>query len=118
MISSRNKGTLADSYIAKGATKLSHANTIEFIRLFTVKPIFTLRTSQANIWVYQTVHSQAISLLGLLGYLAKPAFTVGFNRLSNQRLLTRSGATDIAKPIDGFNRLPTKPSFQLGLSGF
>ena len=33
MISSRNKGTLADSYIAKGATKLSQANTIGFIRM-------------------------------------------------------------------------------------
>ena len=33
MISSRNKGTLADSYIAKGAIKLSQANTVGFIRL-------------------------------------------------------------------------------------
>ena len=33
MISSRNKGTLADSYIAKGATKLIQANIVGFIRL-------------------------------------------------------------------------------------
>ena len=33
MISSRNKGTLANSYIAKGATKLSQANTVGFIML-------------------------------------------------------------------------------------
>ena len=33
MISLRNKGTLADSYIAKGATKLSQANIVGFIKL-------------------------------------------------------------------------------------
>ena len=33
MISSRNKGTPADSYIAKGATKLSQANIVGFIKL-------------------------------------------------------------------------------------
>ena len=33
MISSRNKGTLAGSYIAKGAIKISQANTVVFIRL-------------------------------------------------------------------------------------
>ena len=42
---------------------------------------------------YQTIHIQAISLLHLLGYLAKPAFVVGFIRLSNQRLHTRSTTT-------------------------
>ena len=33
MISSRNKGTLADSYIAKGATKLIQDNTVGFIKM-------------------------------------------------------------------------------------
>ena len=33
MISSRNKGTLAYSYIAKGAITLSQANIVGFIRL-------------------------------------------------------------------------------------
>ena len=56
--------------------------------------------------------------MGLSGYLSKPTFTVGFNILSSQRLLTRSGAIDTAKPIDGFNKLPAKPSFQSSLSGF
>ena len=70
MISYRDKGTLADSYIAKDAIKLSQANIVGFHRLqgktfhkwvsqatqpshlivgfhrlFTVKPTFTLRTS-------------------------------------------------------------------------
>ena len=33
MISSRNKGTLADSYIAKGATKLIQSNIVDFIMI-------------------------------------------------------------------------------------
>ena len=33
MTSTRNNGTLVDSYIAKGATKLSQANTVGFIRM-------------------------------------------------------------------------------------
>ena len=33
MISSRNKGTLTDSYIAKGAAILNQADTVGFIRL-------------------------------------------------------------------------------------
>ena len=44
MISSRNKGTLADSYISKGATKLDQANTVGFIRL---------QGKQTNKWVSQ-----------------------------------------------------------------
>ena len=63
MISLRNKGTLADSYIAKGATKLGQANTIGFIRLqgktnqhmgFTghsAKPYYS--------WVSHTDHNHA-----------------------------------------------------------
>ena len=99
--------------------KLSQANRVGFIRLqgktfqqmgFTchsAKPSYSLgitdgtqssqhsplRTSQANRWVYQIVHSQAISLLGLSGYLTKLTFIVGFIRLSSQRLLTRSNTT-------------------------
>ena len=56
--------------------------------------------------------------MGLSGYLSKPTFTVGFNKISNQMLLTRSGAIDIEKQPNGFNRLPANPSFELGLSGF
>ena len=33
MISSRNKGTIADSYIAKGAIKINQANIVGFIRM-------------------------------------------------------------------------------------
>ena len=33
LISTRNKGTLADSHVAKDTTKLNQANTIGFIRL-------------------------------------------------------------------------------------
>ena len=63
MISSWSKGILADSYIAKGATKLSQANTVGFIRLqgkTNQQMGFTGHsTKPSHSWVSQTVHSQA-----------------------------------------------------------
>ena len=64
MISIRNQGTLADSYISKDATKISQANTVGFVRL-------QRRTSQAD--GFHRLLSQAISLLGFTGFSAKLA---------------------------------------------
>ena len=144
MISSRNKGIVEDSYInkvqqnsskptqlglsgCKGkqtnrwvsmATQPSHL-IVGFHILFTVKTTFPLSTSQSNIWVYQIVHSQSISLLGLSGYLAKLVFTVGFIRLSSQRLLTNSNTTRNNQANRWFYRATSQDAyFQLGLSRF
>ena len=63
VISSRNKGTLADSYIAKGATKLIQANKVGFIRMQgenNQQMGFTTQSSKpSHSWVLQTIHSQA-----------------------------------------------------------
>ena len=87
MISLRNKGTLADSYIAKGVTKLVKANTslvyqstrentlnrwvsqgtqpihltFGFHRLFTVKPTFTFK-DQSSQHMGLSDYSQSIHL--------------------------------------------------------
>ena len=60
-------------------------HTVGFIRLFTIKPTFTIRTNQANIWVYLALN-QAIIHGGLL-------------RLSNQGLHMDKTHQDIIKPI-------------------
>ena len=105
---------------------------VGFIRLLMVKQTFTFRTSQSNRWVYHTTHSQAISLLGLSGYSAKPTFTIGFIRLSNQGLHTYPNAQQdkdnpttsfiyqAAQPSQcpfGFHRLPIQSNIQLGFIG-
>ena len=51
MISSRNKGTVADSYIVKGATKLSQANTVGFIGCKELERLITkLVSSPTKLW--------------------------------------------------------------------
>ena len=85
------KGIKTNIWVSQ-ATQPSH-QIVGFHILFTINPTFTLRTIQANRLVYETIHSQSISLFSLSGYLSKSAFIVGFIRLSSQRLLTRSNAT-------------------------
>ena len=62
MIPTRNKGTLADSHIAKDTPKLIQDNIVGFIRLQTNKPIYY--------WVYQDNHPSQL--------------TYGFNMLLSQ----------------------------------
>ena len=63
MISYINKGTLADSYIAKVAIQLSQANTDGFIRLqgktFQQMGFTGHSAKPSHSWVSQTEHNQA-----------------------------------------------------------
>ena len=131
MISSRNKGTLADSYIAKGETKLNQANTVGFIRIqgktnqnmgfigHSAKP--------SHSWVHKlsivnptfTFKDQSSQHMGLSNCTQSSHLIVGFIKLPSQANIHNWVYQTVQPKVTHKVKLnKTQPSQYMGLSGY